>query len=90
MNSAVLFIHKEDGFLGASPDGIAIFPSGEKALLEVKCPLTAKGDKKNDEKKKMKKEVFQLKVWSDINELELLRISNGLFHPQRLAHYAKV
>ena len=43
MNSAGLFIHKEYGFLGASPDGIAIFTSGEKALLEVKCPLTAKG-----------------------------------------------
>ena len=43
VNSAGLFIHKEYGFLGASPDGIAIFPSGEKALLEVKCPLTAKG-----------------------------------------------
>ena len=43
VNSAGLFIHKEYGFLGASPDGIAIFPSGEKALLEVNCPLTAKG-----------------------------------------------
>ena len=43
VNSAGLFIHKEYGFLGASPDGITIFPSGEKALLEVKCPLTAKG-----------------------------------------------
>ena len=43
VNSAGLFIHKKYGFLWASPDGIAIFPSGEKGLLEVKCPLTAKG-----------------------------------------------
>ena len=43
VNSAGLFMHKEYGFLGASPDGIAVFPSSEKALLELKCPLTAKG-----------------------------------------------
>ena len=43
VNPTGLFIHRKYVFLGASPDGIAIFPSGERALLEVKCPLTAKG-----------------------------------------------
>jgi hypothetical protein len=43
VNSAGMFIHKKYLFLGASPDGVVIFPSGEKPLQEVKCPFTAKG-----------------------------------------------
>lgn len=39
---AGLFVHKTEGFLAASPDGIVTFPGGGRAILEVKCPLTAK------------------------------------------------
>ena len=36
------FVHYEHGFIGASPDYLVIMPCGKRALLEIKCPETAK------------------------------------------------
>ena len=37
-----LFVHIKYGYFAASPDGIATFLSGDTAVLEVKCPFSAK------------------------------------------------
>ena len=37
-----LYVH-ENGFLGASPDGLVVSSSG-KRLIEIKCPYSARND----------------------------------------------
>ena len=42
VNPTGLFVHIKYGYFAASPDEIATFLSGDTAVLEVKCPFSAK------------------------------------------------